>query len=164
MNYEYWSSPLGEMLLAASSQGLTRIEFKDCLSEKTLLLLKENYQLGSNSLIEQTKKELQEYYKGERLDFDLPIDVTGTEFQEQVWQTLQTIPYGLTWSYEDLAQALKKPKAMRAVGSANGRNPVSILVPCHRVIAKSGGLGGYAGGLDRKKALLHLEMKTRPSL
>lgn len=89
--------------------------------------------------------------------FQLPLAAKGTEFQQQVWQALKTIPYGETWSYQQLAEAIGNPKAVRAVGLANGKNPISVIVPCHRVIGKKGKLTGYAGGLDRKAALLKLE-------
>lgn len=101
--------------------------------------------------------QLQEYFAGARSTFDLPFDMRGTAFQKQVWEQLLAIPYGETRSYGDIARRLGKPAANRAVGAANGRNPLSIVVPCHRVIGASGTLTGFAGGLDAKRVLLELE-------
>lgn len=101
--------------------------------------------------------QLDEYFAGVRREFNLPTDVSGTEFQKRVWRELSRIPYGKTFSYRDIAKRIGKEKATRAVGTANGRNPLSILVPCHRVIAADGSLGGYAGGLEIKIKLLELE-------
>ncbi|NKB46975.1 MAG: methylated-DNA--[protein]-cysteine S-methyltransferase [Legionellales bacterium] len=108
-------------------------------------------------VLQQAVAQLTEYFNGERTTFTLPLAPTGTPFQQTVWQTLQTIPYGITWSYQQLAQAIGNSNASRAVGSANGKNPISIIIPCHRVIRASGNLGGYAGGLDKKTRLLTLE-------
>lgn len=101
--------------------------------------------------------QLQEYFAGERREFDLEVDATGTPFQCRVWQELRTIGYGTTWTYGELARAIGQPTASRAVGLANGRNPVSIIVPCHRVVGADGSLTGYGGGIDNKKILLRLE-------
>jgi methylated-DNA-[protein]-cysteine S-methyltransferase len=103
------------------------------------------------------KEQLAAYFAGELTDFDVPLDLRGTPFQTRVWQQLQQIPYGDTWSYAQLAGKVGNPRACRAVGLANGRNPVAIIVPCHRVIAADGSLGGYGGGLDRKQLLLRHE-------
>ena len=102
-------------------------------------------------------RQLGEYFSAERREFDLPLCLHGTEFQRRVWNVLTRIPYGETWSYVQLARRVGNPNASRAVGLANGRNPVSILVPCHRVVGKRGALGGYAGGLEAKRRLLALE-------
>ena len=110
-----------------------------------------------HSLIRETARQLEEYFKGERTRFDIPLDLRGTPFQLKVWQALREIPYGETRSYGELASAVGKPTASRAVGGANGHNPVGIIVPCHRVIAASGGLGGFGCGLDYKRKLLDLE-------
>lgn len=101
--------------------------------------------------------QLEEYFRGERHAFDLPLDVEGTEFQKKVWKELSRIPYGRTVSYKEIARKIKNENAVRAVGSANGRNPLCIVVPCHRVIAADGSLGGYSGGLAVKKKLLAIE-------
>lgn len=105
----------------------------------------------------QAVKELEQYFDGNRTSFDLPLRPEGTEFQMSVWRTLEKIAYGETWSYKEVAKKIRNPNAVRAVGTANGKNPLSIIVPCHRVIAADGGLGGYAGGLKRKIQLLDLE-------
>jgi len=101
--------------------------------------------------------QLREYFAGERTSFDVPMALEGTDFQRRVWSELRAIPYGRTISYGELARRVDNPKASRAVGSANGRNPIAVIVPCHRVIAGDGSLGGYGGGLDRKAVLLELE-------
>ena len=103
---------------------------------------------------------MQEYFAGDRKDFDLPLNVSGTEFQVQVLEELQRIPYGETRSYGDIAKRIGRPKAMRAVGAANGRNPIPIIIPCHRVIGSGGDLTGFGGGLDTKEALLRLEAEN----
>ena len=110
-------------------------------------------------LIKKTKKELAEYLEGKRKRFDIPVQTKGTPFQEKVWNALKQIPYGQTKSYQEIAILIGNPKAVRAVGMANHRNPVGILIPCHRVIGKNGKLVGYAGGLSKKEALLKLEKK-----
>jgi len=110
-------------------------------------------------IIKKTAKQLEEYFSGKRKIFDLPVVMNGTEFQKAVWSALQTVPYGETRSYKDIAVLVGKPDAARAVGMANNRNPVSIIVPCHRIIGKNGSLTGYGGGLDAKKYLLELEQK-----
>ncbi len=102
-------------------------------------------------------EQIQAYLNGERKDFDLPLSMQGTAFQREVWSELRRIPYGQTISYSELANRVKRPKACRAVGSANGKNPLSLIIPCHRVIAANASLGGYSGGLDRKRWLLQLE-------
>jgi methylated-DNA-[protein]-cysteine S-methyltransferase len=102
-------------------------------------------------------KELEEYFAGRRREFSVPLSARGTDFQKLVWDTLARIPYGQTCSYKDVAVRIRKPGAVRAVGTANGRNPICIIVPCHRVIAADGGLGGFAGGLEAKSTLLELE-------
>ena len=104
-------------------------------------------------------EQLQDYFAGTRQQFDLPLQLAGTPFQQQVWEALQHIPYGKTWSYAELAAYIGNPRACRAVGSANGKNPIAILVPCHRVICSGGQLGGYALGLALKQQLLCLEQR-----
>jgi len=110
-----------------------------------------------NDLSHQCKIQLNEYFNGERKTFDLPLDAKGTDFQQSIWRQLSTIPFGVSASYRDIAIAINNPKSMRAVGAANGRNPISIIVPCHRVIGADGTLTGYAGGLERKQWLLKHE-------
>jgi len=122
----------------------------------------ENGAAGVDPLAEQLERELTEWFAGARRDFDLPLALRGTPFQRSVWEALRAIPYGAVRSYGELAKSLGKPDAMRAVGAANGRNPVSIVVPCHRVIGANGSLTGYAGGLERKRFLLALEKSGMP--
>ena len=104
--------------------------------------------------------QLEAYFAGERRDFDVPLAPTGTAFQRRVWDALRDIPYGQTCSYRDIAERIDAPKAMRAVGLANGRNPISVIVPCHRVVGANGSLTGYGGGLDNKRLLLDLEQRV----
>lgn len=111
----------------------------------------------ASDLLDEACRQLDEYFQGKRRDFDLPIDCAGTAFQQRVWNELQQIPYGETRSYEDIAAAVGSPKAQRAVGQANNRNPLMIIVPCHRVIHKNGDISGYACGIEAKKYLLELE-------
>jgi len=110
-----------------------------------------------HAVIDRAIVEMDEYLAGKRTDFSIPLAPEGTPFQREVWKALRAIPFGETRSYADVASAIGKPRAVRAVGAANGRNPIGIVVPCHRVIGKDGSLTGYAGGMDRKAYLLHLE-------
>lgn len=113
-------------------------------------------------VLKETAKQLKAYFAGKLMDFDLPLYQEGTPFQMKVWEAISTIPYGSTWSYKQLAKVVGNPKASRAVGTANGFNQIWIIVPCHRVIASGGGLGGYAGGLHVKQALLDIENRDIP--
>jgi len=146
-------SPIGKLYLIASDRGLCEIAWEKA---KEVPSLASHYGAAAKYL-NQTKKELNEYFVGERKNFNIPLDVQGTAFQKKVWNQLSKIPYGKTVSYKDVAGKIKNPKAMRAVGTANGCNPVAIIVPCHRVIAADGTLGGYAGGLNKKTKLLGIE-------
>lgn len=112
------------------------------------------------AVLAEAARQLAEYFDGERTDFDVPVAVAGTPFQERVWAALREIPYGRTWSYGELARAVGSPGAARAVGLANGRNPVSIVVPCHRVVGARGAITGYGGGVERKQVLLDLEARV----
>ena len=143
---EYLETPIGWLEIKASDKGITHIIFID--TEKTS---------QKNSITEDCKNQLKDYFASRRKVFDLPLDVKGTEFQKSVWQQLSTIPFGVSCSYRDIAEGIKNPKAVRAVGAANARNPISIVVPCHRVIGVNGTLTGYAGGLKRKEWLLKHE-------
>jgi methylated-DNA-[protein]-cysteine S-methyltransferase len=109
------------------------------------------------ALLKSAEKQLGEYFRGQRDRFDLPLKLQGTDFQKRVWAELRKIPFGRTWSYQELARHVGSPAAVRAVGTANGRNPLCIFIPCHRVVRLSGELGGYAGGLENKARLLELE-------
>ena len=162
-------SPLGPLLAAATGRGLCMLEFADRrklpAQAADLTRWYESPVIpgggGSSPIIEQAGRELEEYFGGRRRSFEVPLDLRGTPFQEQVWQELVRIPYGETISYEELATRIGRPGSQRAVGHANGRNRVPIIVPCHRVIQKNGQLRGYGGGLWRKQWLLELEMGTR---
>ncbi|MDF2155213.1 methylated-DNA--[protein]-cysteine S-methyltransferase [Vibrio sp. CAU 1672] len=151
--YTNWFSPLGDITIQANAHGLLGIWFEICTTKPDNL--GERHDL--HPILSQTVTQLGEYFAGQRSHFDLPLAATGTDFQMRVWQALTTIPYGETWSYQELANAIGNPNAVRAVGLANGKNPISIVVPCHRVVGKSGKLTGYAGGVERKRRLLALE-------
>jgi O-6-methylguanine DNA methyltransferase len=146
------ASPAGPLFLAASEKGLVRLEFEGRLQKLNPSQLHESKQALAPYL-----HELDEYFAGERREFSFPLDLRGTEFQLACWNALLEIPYGKTCSYRDIAQAIGHPHAYRAVGMSNNRNPIAIVVPCHRVIASSGSLCGYGGGLDLKRKLLELE-------
>jgi methylated-DNA-[protein]-cysteine S-methyltransferase len=147
-------SPLGPMLLARTSSGLAGAWFAAQKHHPGAIDAPER---ANDPLLRAAAAQLRAYFAGEADAFDLPLDLQGTPFQRSVWQALLRIERGATCSYGDIARSLGMPSASRAVGSAVGRNPVSIVVPCHRVVGRSGGLTGYAGGLDRKRALLRLE-------
>lgn len=141
-----------------SPVGLIEIENTDEYITSVRIIPDETqYIQNSNPLLDEAIKQLNEYFQGKRKNFDLPLKQTGTEFQQQAWNYLNTIPYGETVSYKEEAIAIGKPKACRAVGAANGRNNIAIIVPCHRVVNESKKLGGYAYGLDVKRHLLELE-------
>ncbi len=156
-------TPVGDMLAAATSKGICLFEFigvEDRLARQVKHLEKTfscTLERGSSAFIDQLKNELAEYFSGERKQFDVPLDFKGTVFQEQSWDALLKIPYGETRSYQEQANAIKNPKAVRAVAGANHRNKLSILIPCHRVIGKNGSLTGYGGEIWRKEFLLSLE-------
>ena len=154
-HYTHYESPLGKLLMQSDGQALTGLHFHD---EKHAPRQEVDWQLDSGlPVFERTRVQLDEYFAGKRRAFDVPIRLVGTEFQRRVWEVLMRIPYGVTTTYGAMARDLGQPSAMRAVGAANGRNPISILVPCHRAIGAGGALTGYAGGLARKRALLELE-------
>ncbi|NQY86993.1 MAG: methylated-DNA--[protein]-cysteine S-methyltransferase [Colwellia sp.] len=155
MYYTYYKSPLGDIALTANEQGLTALTFIS--SKKTedykALLISKNYQNNPEKFT-QVCQQLTEYFSGERKEFDLPLAATGTPFQQKVWQALCAIKQGETKTYAWLAKKINNEKAVRAVGSANGANPIALIVPCHRVIGSNGKLTGYAGGLALKAKLL----------
>lgn len=151
-----YDSPLGPMLLAAGTRGLAGVWFE---GQRHWPQDAQGWPLDhGHPLLSRAMTQLDDYFAGRRAGFDLPLDLSrGTGFQARVWQALQAIPAGATVSYSALARAIGAPAAVRAVGAAVGRNPVSIVVPCHRVLGAGGALTGYAGGLGRKSALLRLE-------
>lgn len=152
--YRHVQSPVGPLLLAASDAGLRTIEFD---ASQHPVQRGDDWQPGDHPLLAATATQLREYFDGTRRAFDLPLAPEGTDFQQRVWQTLATIPYGQTISYAELASRVGKPSASRAVGAANGRNPLPIVLPCHRVIGTNGSLTGFGGGLPVKRFLLELE-------
>ena len=127
---------------------------------KDVPMMRSSAPSNAAKIIKQCCVQLDEYLAGERKIFKLPLGAKGTDFQQEVWNALEEIPYGATNSYSDIGDKIKRPKAVRAIGTANGRNPISIIIPCHRVIGKDGTLTGYAGGLEAKKTLLDLEFKS----
>lgn len=157
MHYFYTTmpSPVGELTLIASDKGVAGVLW--ATERDGHAALKTCQLMPDHRWLKETQRQLVEYFAGERCRFDLPLDTQGTPFQKQVWAALQTIPYGQTSSYAQIASQVGSPKAVRAVGAANGRNPVSIIVPCHRVIGSNGKLTGFAGGLEVKAFLLKLE-------
>ncbi|MBS7843526.1 methylated-DNA--[protein]-cysteine S-methyltransferase [Pseudomonas sp. 13B_2.1_Bac1] len=157
MAYEYtlMPSPVGVLTLVARDGKLSAILW-EC-ERANRVRLGALHEANDSPVLLETKRQLAEYFAGTRHRFELELDFAGTEFQRQVWQALLTIPFGETRSYSQIAQQIGNPKAVRAVGAANGRNPISIIAPCHRVIGASGGLTGFAGGLEAKQYLLRLE-------
>jgi methylated-DNA-[protein]-cysteine S-methyltransferase len=145
---------LGKITLVSKDNKLTNLYFSD---QKIPDIFLQNVSAEIAPVLNKAEKQLTEYFEGLRSKFDLEMDLEGTEFQKKVWNELLKIPYGETISYQELAKRTGSINNARAVGSANGKNPVSIIVPCHRVINKSGKLGGYGGGLDIKKQLLEIE-------
>ncbi|SFG76550.1 methylated-DNA--[protein]-cysteine S-methyltransferase [Pseudomonas sp. NFACC45] len=153
--YKTIPSPVGELILVARDRKLAAILWEnERLNRVRLGPLEEDSQ---HPILKETERQLMEYFAGQRRHFDLELDFAGTEFQVRVWQALLTIPFGETRSYRDIAIQIGQPTAVRAVGAANGRNPISIIAPCHRVIGTSGSLTGFAGGLAAKQFLLSLE-------
>lgn len=146
----FCESALGRIGIAETNGKITNIFFGNTV-------LPGEYIMEDTPLLNEAVSQLNEYFSGERKDFDLPIAPEGTVFEQKVWEALRTIPYGETRTYGEIAVQIGRPKASRAVGRANGLNPLSIIIPCHRVIGKSGKLTGYAGGLEAKKILLGLE-------
>jgi len=151
MNYQYLNSPVGRLRLVSDGASLIAIEFEN-----------QQNSIGEgaervDAVLTACRDQLKEYFAGTRRQFDIPLAPSGTAFQKSVWQALSGIPYGQLRSYRDIAEILNKSRAVRAVGAANGRNRLPIVVPCHRVIGSDGSLTGFAGGLDAKRALLKLE-------
>jgi methylated-DNA-[protein]-cysteine S-methyltransferase len=155
------ASPVGPLMLAASDEAVVAIEFEVNRHPVRRTAAWREVGAAPHPLLDAAEAQLAEYFAGRRRQFELPLAPSGTPFQQRVWQALCEIPYGETWSYGELARHLGNAKAMRAVGAANGRNPVPIVIPCHRVIGTNGSLVGFGGGLPVKRQLLALE---RPSL
>lgn len=152
-NYSVYPSPIGEIVIAADTDGLiTDVTFGKVPDSATKM---------ETPAIKEAARQLQEYFAGKRRKFELPLNPSGTQFQEDVWAALQEIPYGETRTYGQVAATVGNPKGSRAVGLANNRNPIAVIIPCHRVIGANGKLTGYAGGLDSKQHLLDLEKKHK---
>ena len=149
-------TPLGPMYAFASERGLRALIFEGS-DPAANGVLGEVLEGRGSEVLRACSEQLAAYFCGALRRFDLPLDPVGTDFQRQIWAALQQIPYGQTWSYAQQAASIGRPSAVRAIGAANGRNPLTIVVPCHRVIGRGGALTGFAGGLDRKRALLELE-------
>ncbi|RJG13457.1 methylated-DNA--[protein]-cysteine S-methyltransferase [Pseudomonas cavernicola] len=152
MYYRYHDSPLGPLLLAGDDEGLRLLHMNAAQPWE----LAQDWQAAAQQL-DDACRQLDEYFAGQRQQFQLRLAPAGTPFQREVWRALLEIPFGRTCSYADLAQRIARPKAVRAVGTANGANPIAVVIPCHRVIGSNGTLTGYAGGLERKQLLLQLE-------
>jgi methylated-DNA-[protein]-cysteine S-methyltransferase len=147
----YYTSPIGSIEISSTDQGLiSSVLFVDSESKTS----------SGNAVIEDCKKQLDEYFKGERKEFSLPYQLLGTDFQKNIWNKLKNIEYGKTMSYSELAEKLRSPKGARAIGNTNGKNCLLLILPCHRVVGQDGSLTGYAGGLWRKKWLLDHESKV----
>ncbi len=155
LKYKIIKSPVGSLKIVVNEDALLAVLW-DNENPKRVRLAQLVEDL-KDPLILEVEKQLNEYFLKKRREFNLPLEAEGTQFQKGVWGFLRQIPYGTTASYKDIAIQMQNPLAVRAIGTANGRNPISIIVPCHRVIASNGSLAGFAGGIDRKQILLDLE-------
>lgn len=144
---EYFESPIGLIEIGGTSEAVTSLNFVE----------EHRYGLDTNAIVKEAARQISEYFQGTRRDFNMPIHFQGTDFQESVWYELLKVPFGRTASYQSIARAIGRPRAMRPVGAANGKNPVAIIVPCHRIIGSDSSLTGYGGGLWRKEWLLRHE-------
>jgi methylated-DNA-[protein]-cysteine S-methyltransferase len=149
-------SPVGPLTLVSNGRALTRLEFQPARG-----VASGSWSHGTDRVLDRARRELEAYFSGRLRVFEVPLAPEGTPFQCKVWDALLTIPYGATRSYGEQARAIGQPAAARAVGLANGRNPIAIIIPCHRVIGANGSLTGYGGGMARKKLLLDLEQGKR---
>ena len=147
----FYDTPVGKICIGEENGSITRV---------TWTQLPKSYIQEETELILRCKKQLEEYFAGKRKTFDLPLAPKGTAFQQRVWKALQDIPYGELRTYQEIALAVDNPKGCQAVGGANGKNPIAILIPCHRVIGKDGSMTGYSGGLEKKEWLLELEKQN----
>ncbi|BCU63873.1 hypothetical protein F941_02531 [Acinetobacter bouvetii DSM 14964 = CIP 107468] len=155
LSFMEMASPVGLLKLVAHDTALVAVLWEN--EDPKRVRLAELVEDKKHPILLETQKQLNEYFSGQRQVFDLPLDFEGTEFQQKVWQALLTIPFGETRSYKQIAEQLGNVKAVRAVGAANGKNPISIIAPCHRVVGANGKLVGFAGGLENKDILLKLE-------
>ena len=153
--YRWMDSPVGRLKLVATSDGLAAILWETDGTDRVRLGVAD--ESPGHPLLSEVERQLTEYFAGQRTTFDLPLDCGGTPFQQSVWNALRSIPFGETRSYTEIASQIGRPRAVRAAGAANGRNPIAIVTPCHRVIGAGGQLTGFAGGLEAKAYLLSLE-------
>jgi len=160
--YKFLPSPVGTLKLVASPAGLVALLWENDKPER--VRLGELHEDFSHPVLQEAERQLREYFSGDRKEFSVPLDLRGTEFQTKVWRALLTIPFGQTRSYGEIARQVGVANGSRAVGAANGRNPVSIIVPCHRAIGANGSLTGFAGGLETKRFLLALEHEGQDQL
>lgn len=156
--YNEMHSNVGTLKIVANENALVAILWEK--EKNNRVKLQAMTKVDNHPIIQRTEKQLMEYFDKQRTSFDIPIEMNGTDFQNTIWEALSKIPYGKTLSYLQLAQKINRPKAVRALGTAIGRNPLSILIPCHRVIGSDGSLTGFAGGLDKKAFLLNLEREV----
>lgn len=147
--FDHYSTPIGKMEITANDYAVLAIDFVDRV-----------HAVNANAITDLAKRQMRRYFDGELEEFDMPIKAPGTDFQKRVWRALTTVDYGKTCSYRDIADKINNPKAVRAVGAANGKNPIAIVVPCHRVIGSNGSLTGYASGVERKAWLLNHESNS----
>lgn len=154
-NTFFYETPIGKLKIVEDGESIVEV----CFEQEEIKY--ENIEILETDLLKNAGKQLNEYFNGERKEFNLPLNPKGTEFQKKVWNALLNIPYGKTASYKDIATMIGNDKASRAVGMANNRNPIPILIPCHRVIGSNGKLVGYGGGIDTKIKLLDLENKNK---
>lgn len=160
--YKLMPSPVGQLTLVARNGKLGAVLWET--ERDNRVRLGELHEANDSPVLLETERQLAEYFAGTRNRFELELDFDGTDFQKQVWQALLTIPFGQTRSYSQIARQIGNPNAVRAVGAANGRNPISIIAPCHRVVGASGALTGFAGGLEAKRYLLTLEDRGQATL
>ncbi len=161
----YYKTKIGELILGSYADSLCLLDFRyrrmrATVDNRLKKHLKADFTLQNDGIITETKKQIDEYLQGNRTEFSIPILLLGTDFQKQVWCELLNVNYGKTATYLDIAKRINKPKAVRAVASANGANAIALIVPCHRVVGSNGALGGYGGGLPVKKRLLNLELNN----
>ncbi len=156
MQIRHLESPIGVLTLVASDVGLAHVLFED-QQPADVGLPDDLAEVDDDPTLEAAAEQLREYFAGDRREFDVPLDLRGTDFQKDAWRALATVPYGETRSYGEQADAIGRPGAFRAVGAANGRNPVPIVLPCHRIVGADGSLTGFAGGIGTKRRLLDLE-------
>ena len=157
-HYDFYDSPQGRMLLVASDEGLCGVYFD---GQKYLPSIDAAWRRDANAVLRQAKRELGEYFGGGRKRFDTALAPEGTPFQRSVWKAISTVAFGETITYGELARRAASPGSARAAGAATGRNPIGVIVPCHRIVGSDGSLTGYAGGIERKRALLALESGVR---